>query len=173
MHYYGHPVLRAHCKPIPEVTDEVKQLVEDLIDTVKVFHGAGLAAPQIGVALRVFVLFDYLIEGKEDKWTLSDEPRVYINPKITILSGELEECAEGCLSLPGMRVKVLRPVKIKVEAIDRNGSSFEEIVEGYNARVRLHENDHLNGVLMIDRTDAKTRRHLEPVLRSIKKKYTT
>lgn len=169
--YYGNPILRKHCEEVKEVNDEIRALITDMLETMDANNAAGLAAPQIGELVRIFVLRDYLIEDQGTKWTLSQDVNIYINPKIEIVSKEEEEYPEGCLSLPNMRIKVWRPIKIKVHAIGFNGEPFEEIVEGYNARVRLHENDHLNGVLTIDRVDPKTRRMLEPHLRALKKKY--
>jgi peptide deformylase len=169
--YYGHPLLRKRCAEVSEVTDEIRALVTDLIDTIQVSNAVGLAAPQIGVPLRVFVLYDYIIEDEGRKWSIDKEPRIYINPQITILTEEEDVAAEACVSLPRLHVDVFRPLKIKINAIDFHGNPFEEVIEGYNARVRLHENDHLNGVLIIDRTDAKTRRMIESELRAIKKKY--
>ncbi len=172
--YYGNPILRKHCEEVAEVNEEVRTLIQDLIDTMDAYNGAGLAAPQIGVPLRIFVLRDYLIEDGGQTWKQSKEVKVYVNPQITIVSKEEEEeSLEGCLSLPNMRVKVWRPLQITVKALDRDGNLFEEFIEGYNARVRLHENDHLNGVLTIDRADPKTRRMLEPHLRAIKKQYSS
>lgn len=167
--YYGNPLLRKHCAPVTEFNQETSTLIDNMIDTLEHYNGAGLAAPQVGVAVRIFILKDYIIEGEH--WSQSPDVRVYVNPTIEVLSEEVEESTEGCLSLPKIRVSVWRPCKIKVKALDREGHPFEEIVEGYNARVRLHENDHLNGVLTIDRMDAKARRILDPQLRAIKKQY--
>ncbi|MES2344735.1 MAG: peptide deformylase [Chlamydiota bacterium] len=169
--YYGNPLLRKRCEEVAEITDETRALVTDLTDTMEAHNAAGLAAPQIGVLLRVFVLHDYIIEDEGRKWSISKDVRVYINPRIEILTEEEEEASEGCISIPKLRVDVFRPLKIKVTSLHLSGESFEEIIEGYNARVRLHENDHLNGVLNIDRTDPRTRRLIEPELRAIKKKY--
>lgn len=167
--YYGHLALRKKCRPITEITDEVRQLAQDLIDTLLSHDGVGLSSTQIGADLRVFVARTYIFHPDE-KWTLA-EPRVYINPKIVWYSKELDTNEEGCLSIPGIQCKVTRPFRVRIEATDLEGTLFTREEEFYNARMMMHENDHLNGVLNIDRLDNKTRRLIEPRLREIKKKW--
>ncbi len=167
--YYGNPTLRRKSDPVKEITPEIHQVVQDLIETTKEHDGAGMAAVQIGVLHRVFILCRY-IHHDDGRWTMTS-PYVYINPRIVEYSEETLIDTEGCLSLPGMRAKVERPEKIRVIWTDLEGKEQEEAFEGYNARSILHENDHLNGVLYIDRVDDKTRRILEPDLRAMKKKY--
>ena len=169
IHYYGAPVLRKRCEPVQEVTEEIRQLAKDMIETMDKGNGCGLAAPQVGHSLRLFVLRDYIIH-EDGKWTLS-EPKVYINPKLSHPGEYLLSDVEGCLSLPGLRLDVDRPDRITVEALDLDGNLFTEEAEGYNARIRMHENDHINGVLFIDRIDEKTRHKIDPQLREMKKKY--
>ncbi len=166
---YGHPVLRKRCEPVVEITDEIRQLVADMIETMDQNEGIGLAAPQVGHPIRLFVLRNY-IYADEGKWTLS-EPKVYINPKLTSPGTEMLSDTEGCLSLPGLRLEVDRPDRITVEAMDLEGKTFVEELEGYTARIRMHENDHINGVLFIDRVDLHTRKQIDPLLKQIKKKY--
>lgn len=166
---YGNPVLRKRCKPIDEITDEIRKLAKDMIETMDKGNGCGLAAPQVGHAVRMFVLRDYIMHD-DGHWTLSD-PKVYINPKLTHPGTQILTDVEGCLSLPGFRLDIDRPDRITVEAIDIDGKPFTEEVEGYNARIRMHENDHINGVLFIDRVDEKTRHKIDPLLREMKKKY--
>lgn len=169
IHFYGDPVLRKRCEPVSEITDEIRQLAKDMIETMDKNNGAGLAAPQVGRAIRMFVLRDYIVQ-EDGSWTLT-EPKVYINPKLSRPGQDLITDVEGCLSLPGLRLDIDRPDRITVEALDIDGKPFTEEVEGYNARIRMHENDHINGVLFIDRIDEKTRNKIDPVLREIKKKY--
>lgn len=169
LYYYGHPVLRKRCEPIAEITDEIRKLASDMIETMDKNDGIGLAAPQVGHAIRMFVLRNYL-PTENGQWTMS-EPKVYINPKLSSPDQEMVSDTEGCLSLPGLRLDIDRPLKIKVEAMDLEGNIFVEELEGYNARVRMHENDHINGVLFIDRVDVATRKKIEPDLKQIKKKY--
>lgn len=170
LYYYGHPVLRQKCESVKEITDEIRQLVADMVETLNHENGAGLAAPQVGVPIRLFILRDYIV-AEDGHWTMTDPPTVYINPKILSPSQETDIDTEGCLSIPGVRGKVERPWRIKVEAMDLDGNIFTQEIEGYNARCRMHENDHLNGVLYIDRMDAKSKQKLESALREIKKKY--
>lgn len=169
--YYGDPILRKHCEPVTEITEEIRKLAKDMIDTMDKNNGIGLAAPQVGHNIRMFVLRNYIF-AEDGNWTLSD-PKVYINPKLTSPGENTLVDTEGCLSLPGIRLKVVRPDKITVEAMDLEGRTFVEEIEGYNARVRMHENDHINGVLFIDRVDVNTRKKVEPILRDIKKKYSS
>jgi len=154
--YYGDKILRVKCKPVEKITDEIRTLAANMIETMDAAKGAGLAAPQVGLDLRIFVLRN---------------PIVYINPILSNLSHEKETDTEGCLSIPGLRAEVDRPLKIRVEAMGIDGVPFAEEVEGYNARVRMHENDHLNGVLYIDRLKLRARKKLEPALKEIQKKY--
>ena len=169
IYYYGHPILRKRCEPVKEITDEIRKLAQDMIETMDKNDGIGLAAPQVGHSIRMFVLRNY-IPSEDGHWTLS-EPKVYINPKLSNPSECFISDTEGCISLPGLRLHVSRPDKITIEAMDLEGKTFIEELEGYNARVRMHENDHINGVLFIDRIDVNTRNKIDPTLKEIKKKY--
>jgi peptide deformylase len=167
--YYGHPFLRKHCDPIEEITEEIRQLAYDMVETMDANNGIGLGAPQLGHLIRLFVLRNYL-ETVEGYLHLS-APQFFINPKLSNPSTEVETDLEGCLSLPGFSVPVTRPARITIEALDLDGNLFKEDRVGYAARVVMHENDHLNGVLHIDRTDVASRKRVEPLLREIKNKY--
>lgn len=169
LYYYNHPVLRTYCQPIKEITDEIKQLAADMIYTMDQLNGIGLAAPQVGKDVRIFVLRNY-VEGADGHFHLSS-PHVYINPKLREPSKQIVVDTEGCLSFPQLRVEVERPFKITVESLNLNGETVVEELEGMNARIRMHENDHINGVLFIDRIDAHTRHKIDPFLRDIKKRY--
>jgi len=168
--FYGDPRLRKKSQPVTKITDELLKLADDMLDTMDINHGVGLAAPQIGQTIRFFILRNHIVTP-EGHIQLTD-PQAYINPKITILSSEeMQTDIEGCLSIPGIHEEVERPLKIRVEAMGLNGEIFVEEIEGYKARVVMHENDHINGVLFIDRISADKRKKLEPILREIKKKY--
>ncbi len=169
LRYYGDPILRKICRPIIVITNEIRQLTQSMIAIMDKHDGVGLAAPQVGHDIRLFVLRNY-IDLENDKWKLS-EPRVYINPKLSFPRKTLVAEEEGCLSIPKLFYKVARADFVVVEALDLNGDPFTEKMSGYNARVRMHENDHLNGVLFIDHLDAKTLREIKPLLKEIKKKY--
>ena len=167
--HYGNPILRKRCKPIGEITEEIRELAESMMAVLEEWKGIGLAAPQVGHAIRLFVASSY-VELPEGKWGIVP-PKVYINPELTLHSDEVIEDNEGCLSIPGIRGNVVRPLRVRVQALDLNGDTFTEDLEGYNARIRMHENDHINGVLFIDRLQPALRKELEPELRAIKKKY--
>jgi peptide deformylase len=167
--YYGHPFLRRHSEPIAEITEEIKQLALDMVEVMDANNGIGLAAPQVGHLIRLFILRNY-IELPDGRLQLS-APQVFINPKLSNASQEMIIDAEGCLSLPGFHVPVPRPAHVTIEALDLDGNPFKEERSEYKARVVMHENDHLNGVLQIDRTDRASRKKIEPYLRELKKKY--
>lgn len=169
LYYYDHPILRKKCHPIAEITPEIRQLALDMIETMDKWDGAGLAAPQVGHSVRLFVLREYLFT-EDGRWTLSP-PKVYINPKLTSPEGDVVLENEGCLSLPGLRIEIPRPNQITIEATDLDGNVFVEHLHGYNARLRMHENDHINGVLFIDRLGVRERKKIEPILREMKRKW--
>jgi peptide deformylase len=141
--HYPDPRLRQKGLPIERVTPELERLIDDMAETMYAAPGVGLAATQIGEQHRLF-----LIDVAAD-----DEPSnllVFINPEITVKVGE--QCGpEGCLSFPGVSEEVKRAAKITVRALDRKGQVFELEAEGLLAVAVQHENDHLDGVLMIDR----------------------
>jgi peptide deformylase len=167
--YYGNFLLRKVAKEIPKISEEIRQLVFDMIETMDFQNGIGLAAPQVGHSIRLFVIRNY-IEGEDGHLHLS-EPQVYINPVITMHSVEAVSDIEGCLSIPGIREHVKRPLHITVKAQDLEGHSFKEEIVGYKARVILHENDHLNGVLFVDRVSKDIRNKIDAELKQIKKDY--
>ena len=165
--YYGAAVLRKKAAPIEQITEDLRLLAQNMIETMDSSNGIGLAAPQVHASVRMFVLRTYLEE--EDGSVRFSDPQVFINPKISILDDRIQEDSEGCLSIPKLHGNVVRPFFIRVEAMDLEGQVFTEEVEGYKARGILHENDHLNGVLYIDRIAPRERKALEPQLRAIKK----
>ena len=132
-------ILRKKCREVEEINDRIVTLVKDMAETMYDADGVGLAAPQVGILKRIFVIDVYDEEGL----------RVFINPKILETSGEDLE-TEGCLSLPGKQGEVLRPKKVKVKAFNIKGEEFTLEAEGLLARAICHENDHLDGVLFID-----------------------
>jgi peptide deformylase len=167
--YYGNPILRKKGEPITEITDEIRDLAISMIDYFDNNNGIGLSAQQVGKALKLFVLRRY-IHLPDGRWTTS-EPHVYINPKIVARSKETWVEDECCMSLPKLYLPVERPLKIKIESTNLEGNRIVEEVEGINARVIMHENDHINGVLFIDRVEDKYLKLAEGKLREIKKKY--
>ena len=149
----GDPVLRRKAKKIEKVTKETLKLIDDMVETMHAAHGLGLAAPQVGVLQRVAVVE---IEQKED---LPGSGVIYalINPEVVKQSEETWQNQEGCLSIPGWRGDVERPMRISVKALDREGKHVKLDVEGWVARAFLHEIDHLEGVLYIDKLAAPDR----------------
>ena len=147
---YGQPVLRKEAQDIPTDYPDLKQLLADMFETLTASDGVGLAAPQIGKAIRVAVIdLDVL---KEDYPEYKDFRRAYINPHILEFDDEkTETLEEGSLSLPAIHEKVTRPTRIHVTWLDEDLQPHDEWVEGYLARVMQHEFDHLDGKMFIDR----------------------
>ncbi|HLB52143.1 MAG TPA: peptide deformylase [Chlamydiales bacterium] len=168
LHYYGDPILRARCEEIEKITPDIVQLAEDMIETMITYNGVGIAAPQIGKLLRIYIFRNEWQNDKEE-FELGP-PQVVINPILSSPSKEKEEMVEGCLSLPGVQVNVRRPQKIHIRYQNLHGGYVEMDLEGFAARVNMHENDHLNGVLHIDRSDPKDRSQIEAMLRKMKEK---
>jgi peptide deformylase len=136
--------------PVDEIGPDMPQLVQDMIETMFEYDGVGLAAPQVGIAKRIFVLCER--EG---------EPMCVINPVLSELEGR-EEGEEGCLSMPQVYAKVPRATRLRVRGFDEFGEPIDMVAEGFLARIIQHENDHLDGILFPDRLDIITR---EAVLR--------
>ena len=154
---YCHPVLRWKSKPIQEINDDLKRTVRQMFDKMYEARGIGLAANQVGLPYRFFV-----VNATADPAEV-DEELVFINPKILKRKGS-EEAEEGCLSLPQLYGDVPRAKEIVVEAFDLEGDCFELEVDDLLARVILHENDHLDGVLFIDRMEKFARKEKESMI---------
>jgi peptide deformylase len=168
--YYGHKDLRSKAKPVEKITPEIVQICEDMLAMMLSLDNCiGFAGPQLGVLLRIFVI-------REEKFLPNDQytfgpPEVIINPILTSPSDEMEIMTEGCMSLPNLHVEVVRPKSIHVRYQNMKGEFIEERLHDFRARMFMHENDHLNGVLHIDRMDPKERKNIEGVLRAMKQKY--
>lgn len=134
----GDPILRKKSKPVRKITDRIEVLLEDMVETMGVEEGVGLAAPQVGVLRRIIVI------------DIGEGPIKMINPEIYSKTGE-EIGPEGCLSVPGKAGTVERPSELKVKYMDENGEEQDLQAEGFLARVICHEVDHLNGVLYTDK----------------------
>jgi peptide deformylase len=148
--HMGHPVLRARARKVEPAeikSPEFQKLVDDMIETMREYDGIGLAAPQVHEGIRLALI------GIEDGRGPDRSIRVLpvVNPEIAPVGKDQEEDWEGCLSLPKLRGRVVRPSRIQVKALDRRGNKMELDLEGYPARVAQHEIDHLDGVLFIDR----------------------
>lgn len=163
----GHPTLRVKASPIPKeeiLSQEFKELVADMFETMEAEDGIGIAAPQIGVSKQVAI-----VGVPKDNPRYPDAPQdededefdfdilVVINPTITVVDDTKSGFWEGCLSVPGLRGYVERPSKIKVEFTDMEGNPQVKVVSGFAATVFQHELDHLDGVLYVDRVEDKTK----------------
>ncbi|HUV30852.1 MAG TPA: peptide deformylase [Acidobacteriota bacterium] len=156
---YGDPVLREKAVPVDEINQDVKDLVSDLVDTLKRQRGLGLAAPQVGVSKRIFAVDLSTVD-------ISESVRVFINPEILETTGQVE-MEEGCLSFPGIYQRIVRPATVRVRATDLDGKQFEITLDGLTARAVLHEYDHLDGVLFIDLMSPFARTLLKGKLRKL------
>jgi peptide deformylase len=133
--------LRTIAKPVTEVTDDIRKIIDDMFETMYEAPGIGLAASQVNVHQRIVTM-----DLSDEK----DDPLVFINPEVTVLDGELESMQEGCLSVPGFYEDVTRVEHCLVKALDRNGKPFELEARGLLAVCIQHELDHLEGKLMVD-----------------------
>jgi peptide deformylase len=150
---YGDPVLRMRANELEEFDDELAQLAERMIAVMHDADGVGLAATQVGILRRVFVFHE------------EDEDHVVVNPVLTIVGEGTEIDEEGCLSLGPVRMPVERALEVRLEGFDLLGASLQLDLEGLPARVVQHELDHLDGTLIIDRTDPESRREAMAQLR--------
>lgn len=167
---YGHPILRKKAQKIEAIDDSILKLIADMKETLLSKNGLGLAAPQVGKSVQLFLTN---VPENEDEFRMKiDHVRVFINPKILSHSDEGWIHEEGCLSLPRIYIPIPRPLSIVIQAQDETGKLFEETFSNWAARVFCHENDHLNGVLTPDRADSRERKRIEPILKKIKEQYT-
>ncbi|HEV8102314.1 MAG TPA: peptide deformylase [Gaiellaceae bacterium] len=151
---YGDPALRLTAYEVSDFDDDLRRLVDRMTELMHDAQGVGLAATQVGVLRRVFVF-----EPDEAG------PRIVVNPTIVTLGDELESDGEGCLSLQGVRVPVERPTTLTIAGKDQDGEDVSYELIGYEARIAQHELDHLDGVLIIDRTDEEHRKEALATLR--------
>ena len=156
---YGDPVLREKSQPVESINQEVKDLVSSMVDTLKKAKGLGLAANQIGVAKRLFIVDLSAVDINASLY-------VFIDPEIIETEGSIE-MEEGCLSFPDMYLKIVRPEKVKIQATDLEGNRFELAAEGMAARAILHEYDHIEGKLFIDRLTPLARTMLKGRLKKL------
>jgi len=156
---YGHPALRMKARQIETISASIRELAEDMIETMEVAEGIGLAAPQIAESKTLLVINAGLIE--------EDAPaKVFINPVILAEAGSIS-MEEGCLSIPDIREDVIRPEMIKIKYLDLEGGQHEEECNGMLARVLQHEVDHLNGLLFVDRISQIKRKLLSKKLKAL------
>lgn len=148
IYVYGQPVLRQEAQNIQPDYPGLKELIQNMFETMDHAEGVGLAAPQVGLDIRLVVIDLDVIS--DDYPEYKGFKHAYINPHIIETSDHLVSMEEGCLSLPGLRESVKRPDRIRVQYLDENLQPHDEWVEGFLARVMQHEFDHLDGVMFID-----------------------
>ena len=162
---YGDAVLRKKAKEIEKGTD-IKELVNDMFETMHAAHGIGLAAPQIGKGIRLFVVDGTTLE---DEPKLKDFKKVFVNPMMVNEEGEPWPFEEGCLSIPNIREVVNRPDKIRIQYFDEEWNAHEKNFDGMKARIIQHEYDHIEGKLFIDYLTPLKKRMLKGKLSDISK----
>lgn len=162
---YGDPVLKRKTQDIEKGTIDVKELSEDMFETMKSAHGIGLAAPQIGKSLRMFIVDGRPLEEDD----MMDFVKVFVNPHIIDESGDKWNFEEGCLSIPGIREPISRLPKIKIQYFDENWEEHEDEFDGMKARIIQHEYDHIEGILFTDHLTPFKRRLLKGKLTNISK----
>lgn len=158
---FGCPVLRQKASSVEEVTDDIRSLVQDMFETMYAAEGIGLAAPQVGMSIRLLIMD---VSPSDPEAT----PTVLINPEIVSADGEITG-EEGCLSLPGVSGEVKRHANIAVRALDENGCSVEYELSEIHSRVAQHEVDHLDGTLVTDHFRTIKRNLLRGQLRKLKR----
>jgi peptide deformylase len=168
IYIYNDKVLTQPGKEVDKDYPNLSQLIEDMFETMYGASGIGLAAHQIGIPIKLFVIdISHYKEGDE---SLVDFKKVFINSEIIEEEGEEKEIQEGCLSLPGLQLEIKRKPKIKIKYLDENFIEHEEWFEGLAARCIQHEHDHTNGILFLKRVSTLRRRLLDSKLRQIVKR---
>ncbi|MFD2758591.1 peptide deformylase [Gulosibacter faecalis] len=162
---YGEPVLHSPAAPVDEVSPEVRSLVDDMFETMAAAPGVGLAAPQVGVGLRMFVYGWQDDEGTEHRG-VAINPELWLAPPVPESFEELtEDEEEGCLSFPGERFELRRSPAVLLRAQDLEGKPYELRAEGWLARILQHEYDHLDGVIYADRLQLPARKQAFKIMR--------
>jgi len=166
IYIYGQPVLRKVAEDIPADYPEIETLINDMFETLTESEGVGLAAPQIGKAIRVVVIDLDVIS--DDLPEYKGFKKAYINPHIVEYDDtEVDTMEEGCLSLPAIHEKVTRPTRIHVQYLDDKFEAHDEWVDGYLARVMQHEFDHLDGKVFIDRISPLRKQLIKSKMRAL------
>jgi peptide deformylase len=162
---YGHPVLKKIAVDIEKDYPGLQKIIDDLFDTMYHSEGLGLAAPQIGKSIRIFVIDGTPVA--EDEPELAGFKKAFINAHIVEKSGEKVPMNEGCLSIPNLREEVNRESHIRIHYYDENLEYHDEVFEGYKARIIQHEYDHIDGILFVDRINPLRKRLLKGKLTDI------
>ena len=162
---YGDPVLRKKTEPITKDFPNLKEFIANMFDTMYHSDGVGLAAPQVGHAIRIFVLDTINAEDEG----VTGIKKAFINPVILEKSGDEWVMNEGCLSVPEIREDVVRPESVKIKYVDEDFNEYEEVYHGFTSRVIQHEYDHLEGVMFVDYLNPLKKRLLKGKLTAISK----
>jgi peptide deformylase len=163
--YYDDAILRAKAIPVKEITTDILKLVEEMVDTMDACDGIGLAAPQIDHSIRLFVIRTPI---EKDEGFDAGDLQVFINPTLSEPSIETWNAPEGCLSIPTIRAQVQRPKEITVDYTTLDGTIIKQRFSGWAARVIMHEYDHIEGILFIDKLDPEEKARLAPILENLK-----
>jgi len=155
----GDPVLRKRAKKVEHFDQNLKNIVDDMFSTMYLYDGVGLAAPQVGISLRFFIM-----DSREEDET---GKKVVVNPEIIEFSGEEVSLEEGCLSIPDIFEDVIRTEGVKVRYQDLDGKVIEEELHGYQARIFQHEYDHLDGILFTDKLSIVKKARLKKELNKL------
>lgn len=166
VYVYGTSVLRKKAEEVPRDMEGLNELIENMYETMYHAEGVGLAAPQVGKSLRLFIIDATNVE-EDDEEFVSDFKKVFINPEIINEEGQEWAFNEGCLSLPLIREDVMRKPKIRIQYYDENMDFFDEEYDGIRARIIQHEYDHLNGILFVDKLNPLKKKLLGGRLKAI------
>ena len=167
IYIYGHPLLKKVSVEIERDYPDLQQFVNDMFETMYHAEGLGLAAPQVGKSIRLFV-----IDGEpvaDDEPDLASFKKVFINAHIVEKTGDLVPMNEGCLSIPNIREEVKRESHIRIKYFDENWTEYDEVYDGYKARIIQHEYDHLDGKLFVEKVNPLKRQLLKGKLADISK----
>ena len=162
---FGNSILRSKCSPVDK-NHPIEEILKNMYETMYNAQGVGLAAPQIGLDLSIFIIDT--TPFCDDENNLIPLNKEFINPEIIDYSGKDESFNEGCLSIPGLREDIIRKDQIKIKYYDKNFNEYTKIYEGINSRVIQHEYDHLMGVLFTDRVSTLKKKLLKSKLNKIK-----
>lgn len=165
---YGNSILREIAKPIDKNYEGLSDLIKNMFETMYHAEGVGLAAPQVGLSIRIFVV-DASPAASDEEPELKDYIKAFINPKILSTEGEIVSIEEGCLSLPSIHEMVNRPDTVTINYFDENWVEHTDTVKGYAARIIQHEYDHLDGKMFIDAVSPLRKRLIKGKLMNIAK----
>jgi len=162
---YGDPILRKKAKPVEKDDNDLIEIIENMWETMYYSDGVGLAAPQVGKSIRIFMVD--ASSGADEEPELKDFKKVFINPEIIETTGDKWVMNEGCLSLPEIREDVARQNEVRIKYFDEDFNEHEEVFKGFAGRVIQHEYDHLEGILFIDYLSPLRKRLLKSKLNNI------